>query len=364
MSQEIKDIDIKYLVLWTENPRDPVDVNLSDQDIADRAISNDGRSRWSLKKLFEKMGPRFDQSEIPTVAYVDNKPVVYDGNRRVLIGKIINGFVSINGQLDFSEFDFPRIIPCNVCDIRTALDHVDRKHADSGSWKTLEREVFKHKHMGEKKSPFLIIEEKTGLISDNPEMNQGFVRDEIFDPKTLHEIGFSTNGNKLQSKYKREGDAEAVLNKIVHLVKTKEITTRKNRGETSRLIGTELLGKQGASFKEYNPKSRPPENQRKTPISKGMKHPLFGEKLLVLKAGTVNNLYSDCLKLYKDKDKYSDDFSMIIRMSLRLITETAAQDSRKRWMSMLKKIGRRQKNNFLKMKKQRLIFNQLEVDSL
>ena len=187
MSQEIKEIYLKDLVLWTENPRDPVDVNSSDQDIADRSI-HDGRSRWSIKKLFAKMGPRFDQSEIPTVAYVEEKPVVYDGNRRILIGKIINGFVSVNSDIDFSQFDFPTIIPCNVCDIQTALEHVDRKHGDSGSWKPLERDIFKHKHMKEKKSPFLVIEEQTGFVSNNSELNQGFVKDEIFDSTNLHKM--------------------------------------------------------------------------------------------------------------------------------------------------------------------------------
>ena len=56
MSQEIKKISVKDLVLWAENPRDPVDVDCTDQEIADRAISNDGRSKWSLNKLFPKMG--------------------------------------------------------------------------------------------------------------------------------------------------------------------------------------------------------------------------------------------------------------------------------------------------------------------
>lgn len=43
MKQEIKYIPIKDLVLWTENPRDPISPNASDQDVVNRALlNNDG----------------------------------------------------------------------------------------------------------------------------------------------------------------------------------------------------------------------------------------------------------------------------------------------------------------------------------
>ena len=37
MDQKVELINIADLVLWTENPRDPIDVNASDQDIVDKA---------------------------------------------------------------------------------------------------------------------------------------------------------------------------------------------------------------------------------------------------------------------------------------------------------------------------------------
>ena len=40
MSQQIQEIDINDLVLWTENPRDPIDSEATDQDIADKAWKN------------------------------------------------------------------------------------------------------------------------------------------------------------------------------------------------------------------------------------------------------------------------------------------------------------------------------------
>ena len=57
-SQEIKRLKLKDLVLWTENPRDPIDINAKDQDIVDRAIE-DEKSKWLLHKLAKEIGGDF-----------------------------------------------------------------------------------------------------------------------------------------------------------------------------------------------------------------------------------------------------------------------------------------------------------------
>jgi hypothetical protein len=75
MSQEIKPIAVKDLVLWTENPRDPIDPTGKDEDIAKRAL-DDELSKWTLAKLAKDMGPDYDFSEIPTVVYLGSRPVV------------------------------------------------------------------------------------------------------------------------------------------------------------------------------------------------------------------------------------------------------------------------------------------------
>jgi len=60
--------------------------------------------------------------------------------------------------------------------------------------------------------------------------------------------------------------------------------------------------------------------------------PFFGGKLF-LKAGHVNNLYRDLESLYdfyqSEKGRLSVDFIVIIRMSLRMLAETAAKDLKK-----------------------------------
>ncbi|WP_268125094.1 hypothetical protein [Roseivirga pacifica] len=172
MSQKIEEIDVKDLVLWTENPRDPVDATATDQDIADKAWE-DRKGKWSLNKLAKEMKTHYDFSELPTVVYHNKKPVVYDGNRRMILAKLQHGHVALKG-FDLTKLPaIPTSIPCNVCTKSMALDNVFRKHGDSGSWGPLERDIFLHYHRGQPKSTFLKLEESTGIISSNPLMNQG-----------------------------------------------------------------------------------------------------------------------------------------------------------------------------------------------
>jgi len=110
MSQKIENINIKGLVLWTENPRDFINNTASDQDIINKAISDDS-SKWELAKLAKSMGKCYDFSELPAVVIHKDKPVVYDGNRRVAIIKIKHGMVEVH---DFKKNiipDFPESIP-------------------------------------------------------------------------------------------------------------------------------------------------------------------------------------------------------------------------------------------------------------
>lgn len=82
MSQKVEYINIRDLVLWTENPRDPIDPNATDQDVVDRAL-DDKLSKWTLAKLAKEMGDYYDFSELPTV--------VYDGKNRL--------FTMVTGEL-------------------------------------------------------------------------------------------------------------------------------------------------------------------------------------------------------------------------------------------------------------------------
>lgn len=335
MNQEVKYIKIKDLVLWTENPRDPIDENAKDQDIVDRALI-DSSNKWTLDKLAREMGEYYDFSELPTVVYHGKKPVVYDGNRRIILGKIKHGLVRVQNKIGIEIPDFPEEIPCNVCVKEIALKNVYRKHSDSGSWQPLERDIFLHKFMKEDKSPFLVLDEATGIISNNPLLNQRFVKEEVFREDILESIGFSIRGEKLHSVH-NEKEGFAILSDISQKVESKKISTRKNRRqvidvlEPSSLQVIEKNKEKETHVVHLNFKSDNKSTSAKRLSRRTLKKEadIFGEKLY-LHRGSVSDLYRDIVDLYefyvKEQGNLSHNFPSIIRMALRLLCETAADD--------------------------------------
>ncbi len=337
MDQEVKYINIEDLVLWTENPRDPIDESASDQDIVDKAL-NDKLNKWSLKKLSKEMGAYYDFSELPTVVYHAEKPVVYDGNRRIILGKIKHNLVNVQGGENIQIPEFPKKIPCNVCTEKIALNNVFRKHSDTGSWLPLDRDVFLHKFLEKEKSLFLLLEEATGIISANPHLNKRFVKEEIFKEENLKLMGFFAKNGSLFSIH-NDQEGRSVLSDISCKIEKKVITTRNNRGQvievldpsSQSLIDQNKKNKQrrsGITFGKFNNKStsKIKRQSRRTPKKKAE---MFGG-LLYLRIGDVSNLYRDIVDLHKfyveDKKRLSYTFPSLIRMSLRLLCETAAKD--------------------------------------
>ncbi len=334
--QEIKEILIKDLYLWTENPRQPLDTSLSDEEVIRNAI-NDPKSKWNLQKLVNEMGEHYDLSELPTVVKIKGKNIVYDGNRRVAVLKYLQNkelFQDLGGGLfyDSEPVALKELvsIPCNVCDIKIALDNIERKHIGFGSWGELERQYFLHIHKKQSKSNFLIIEESTGIISENKKMNQRFVNDEILTIENLEKIGFSIKDGKLVSNY-QDNVSENILEEIVRLIDSNIINTRTRRKELKDpLLNVESLKD---TIKQFDPRSPvkncsrsnktvESNNLRRTPKTKPQEK-IFG-KGLYLKKGEVNDLYLAITKIY---EKNKDDHTVlpIIGMSLRLILEIAGR---------------------------------------
>src|SRR4051812_10156307 len=108
MSQEIQFLKIKDLVLWSENPRDPIPTG-GDQEIADNAVV-DQLSKWNLPKLAKQMGTDYDFSEIPTVVFHGGSAVVYDGNRRMVLAKLKLGYLSVKGAENLKIPNIPETI--------------------------------------------------------------------------------------------------------------------------------------------------------------------------------------------------------------------------------------------------------------
>lgn len=87
-NQKIRDIPLDSLILWTENPRDPMPGAQTNEEIIRHALDNE--STWRLRRLSKEMGEEFDKSELPTVV---KKPgtahyIVFDGNRRVILAML------------------------------------------------------------------------------------------------------------------------------------------------------------------------------------------------------------------------------------------------------------------------------------
>jgi len=345
VEQEIREIDIRDLVLWSENPRDPIGQSSSEQEIADAALGIHS-SKWNLSRLATEMGKLFDYSEIPTVVFHGKKPIVYDGNRRVILAKIYHGLIDSNGLIDIARLpNFPNQIPCNVCQKNVALQNIYRKHADSGSWQPLERDIFLSTHMRRPKSAFQLLDEETGLISKHKFLNQRFVKEEIFDEDTLQKLGIEFCDGYVRSKHSKEETAE-IIRDIVEKVEAKVITTRKNRGEVISVLAPENRKHISEHAKNKATKIRLIESEIDSPslskvsdestssdrrtVRKRKSLPeVFGSRL-ILKTGEVGNMYRDIVDLnlfyQANKGSLSDLFPSMIRMSLRLICEIAARD--------------------------------------
>ncbi|HEX9722200.1 MAG TPA: hypothetical protein VGA53_02955 [Candidatus Paceibacterota bacterium] len=347
--QEIQIVKVKDLHLWSENPRDHLDVESTDYDIIKRAI-DESPTKWNLGKMVKEMGKHYDFSEIPTVVFINDKPVVFDGNRRIAVLKYLQNrelYSSLTGKL-FLE-DGPKElrelskIPCNICDKDTALTNIERKHVNSGSWGPLERDYFLYKHRGQKPSIFVRFEEQSGgMISQNKKMNQGFVKKELLTDGKLKQIGFHLDPIQgLVSNYKKD-DVEDILQKVVSVVESGKIATRgENRGKLKETLLVEFP-EIAAKIVPYDD-SKEAEvvkidnatggvSTRKTPRSKESRLAFFGGDLS-LNNGSTNNLYRDISDLYKyyekNKEQLSETFPSLIRMSLRLLVESATSNGDK-----------------------------------
>src|SRR5690625_3055899 len=306
-NQEIKEIAVSDLKLWSENPRDPLSKDTSDYEIVKRAISEN--KKWNLQSLINELGEYYDFSELPTVVKINGKWTVLDGNRRIAVLKYLQDpllYQKLDGGLFFDNEPIKlknlKVIPCNVCDLETALNNIERKHINSKSWGWLERDYFLHNFRNRNKSLFVQFEEQTQAISQNSALNKRFVKEEVLTKENLNALGFTLDkNNNLISNYAPDIQNE-IIKAIVNLVREKKISTRKNRGDLITPFKenfSKLKVKPYNSNKKVYPvrfkkekikKETTNTSPRKTRRTKN-KDVLFGRKLILI-PGRVNNLYS------------------------------------------------------------------------
>jgi hypothetical protein len=339
--QKIEHIAVSELKLWSENPRDPIETESSDFDIISKAIKDD-KKKWNLQDFIYKMGLYYDLSELPTVVIENGKNVVYDGNRRIAILKYLQDkdlYNKLGGGLFFDEepTELKNLsrIPCNVCDIETALNNVERKHTNSGTWGTLERDYFLYLHRDKEKSLFIQLDEQTGIISDNKKMNQRFVKEEMLNIKNLESIGFNFDSeNGIKSNYSKN-ETDLILENIVELVENGIVKTRGTfRGKLKEPLihNKPELKKTLKTFNPTKPKSKvtrektnktEPTPPRKTPVSKP-KEVIFGRSL-ELQNGRINDTYRAIDSIFQ-YGKNDNSILSIVGMSLRFLMDVAARE--------------------------------------
>lgn len=238
-NQRIRDIPLDSLILWTENPRDPMPGAQTNEEIIRHALDNE--STWRLRRLSKEMGEEFDKSELPTVV---KKPgtahyIVFDGNRRVILAMLRRDGFPLEGD-QFALPSFPDDMPCNVCDEETALRHVLRKHSDTGSWSQLERDIFMHKYMGREKTVLIRMNELTGAISEYARLNQRYVEEDILNQKHQREMGLDPD------KYDFGIDA-GLLRELLETIEDKiekgELSTRGKRNDPVAALPEDLLSR-------------------------------------------------------------------------------------------------------------------------
>ena len=357
--QKVKELSISRLVLWSENPRDPLPdrkIGRENDRIIRRAIEDVDKS-WKLLSLLKTMGEMYDSSDLPIVVMKDGHPIVYDGNRRVILAMIKHNekylkLLPSSARRKLENFDVDKKLYCDVCTEATALKLIIRKHADSGSWKPIQQGLFRMRYMGESPSILLLINSLTdGAIEKSKMLNQRFVEEEVFIKGHLESLGISVEGDSIKSAYTKD-ELVGILRDIFKLIEERDISTRKrpalgklpsSLSERSQALCSSRKDQPRVYTENYVPIEPAPIEEgareekavpkKRTPRSKMYETPLFGGHLS-LKDSPVNNLYREVEALDKLITKnvgkgLTEDAYVVIRMALRLLCETAWKDLKK-----------------------------------
>lgn len=340
--QKPQKISFDKLKLWSENPREPLEGDFSNNEIISLAII-DKNNKFKIQSLIDEFGEYVDFGKMPTVVKtLDNRYLVMDGNRRLIYILALQNkdlrkelFDNHDIPFDISQIEEMTETWCNVCSMETAIEIVYKNHAHNGSWNQLERDYFMTNYKGQEKSIYIHLEEQAGLIAADKSMNQVFVKEEILTANNLKKLGFEFDSTQGFTSNYNTDVANKIMKAVVDSVKHKHIDTRKNRGKLLETIkehypDTSKLIKNFDSKKPINvlqkffiSKDIPDDAKKRRSKKATGSDKLFG-KNLILAEGSVNNAYLGLDRIY-EKFKSDDATYLFIGAGLRVLLELAGR---------------------------------------
>ncbi len=343
MSYEFKTLNIADILLDQNNPRFPP--VSTQKEAIDAMLKEQGNKLYTLAEDIINHG--LDPSKRLILFQDNNKYIDGDGNRRLIVLKILETPELIIGSKHYSTFKNLsnkkktieiKEVECVIFPSRDAIKHwLEINHGGyldgrgQIKWSTEQKERF---HGG--KSIGLLAKEK--LFSEDRITKEEY---DSMNLTTLTRLVGSKPGKKALS-IKTEDDTVTFndldsLEKVYKELKgksVKEVYHHKDREDfLSESLGTPETKQiksddSNTSDDIFNSKN---SLKRKTPWMKNENQPIFREKL-ILKDGLVNNIYlniCDIYELSKKKEQQEDKkdaFVEILGISLRLILDIAARE--------------------------------------
>lgn len=338
-----KSIDYKKLIVNPENYRfDPVDTQ--DQAI-NLMLEEKGTEIFNLAKHILEHGLD-NAKDFRLIKKEKGKFLVLDGNRRVTAIKCLHDISLVKDaslkrkfvSLKIDKNKLPQKVNAFIYSSEEVaakwikLDHTGKNEgAGQDSWGAAEVDRFEYKFEG-KLSPamqaVMLIEREKNKKFDTRKLKVSTINRIFSNPEARSYIGIDIKDQKIHfttSKKEAVERIDRLFNKIidddvkVDAVYTKEKTAVFMKDifpSKPKQIEIPILNKENDTSK----------NTKKTPRTK-LNNVIFFGRTLSLKNGDTNNLYRDILDLFNfyqnNKTVLSKSFCSLIRMSLRLIVESA-----------------------------------------
>ena len=350
-----KPIHYSKLIVNPENYRfDPVE---NQGEAIDLMLEEKGSEIVNLAKHILEHG--LDEAKDFRVLEINSgKYLVLDGNRRTTAIKCLHDLSLIKDEKTKKAFQnllkIKKSAPTNIQSFVydeeksaakwISLDHTGKNEGvGQDSWGSAEKDRFAYKFEG-KISPAMqavsVVEEELDKKINTKKLKVSTINRIISNPESRSYLGVDVRGRKLIFTADKK-ESYARLDKLFDKVIEDNVTVAKvyHTPQTIEFM-RELFGdkpkdatKPTLPFDENEEeKSNEEGRARKTQREKGEKQKFFG-KDLILKKGDTNNIYMDILDLHgfyvSNSAKLSKNFPAMIRMSLRLLVESATSEKEK-----------------------------------